>query len=389
MICRFNTSPHPEDMTPPEAAPASTGWTHRLRLYYERNESQIAVLSFICGFFFDVVTIERVDSWYTIGQQGIYLALIMTVLMQMFFEQGKPPLELAGLPAIKRWYHEYRSAAIHFFLGTLLNLYTIFFFKSSSLLVSASFMAFLVFLLIANESRRFKSMGLAFKFGLLSLCGLSFFAYVTPIFAGSIGPTVFLASMVIGCLPLAAAAWWVRASAPELFPRARMQILVPLGCVLVGFLVFYQLRLIPPAPLSIRFIGVYHSVERTDGTYRLSHLRPFWRFWQNGDQEFIAQPGDRVYVFFRIFSPTRFSDQVLMRWYWKNDRRGWTRQDSIPIKIVGGREQGFRGYGFKSNYQPGPWKVQIETTDGREIGRVYFDLQLQAEAPRYFQIDIE
>lgn len=376
-------------MTPPEAAPAST-WSHRLRLYYERNEGPISVLSFICGFFFDVVTIERIDSWYTICQQGVYLALIMTVLLQIFFEQGRPPLDLAGLPALKRWYYEYRSAAIHFFLGTLLNLYTIFFFKSSSLLVSASFMAFLVFLLIANESKRFKSMGLAFKFGLLSLCGLSFFAYVTPIFAGSIGPEVFFVSMAVGCMPLAAAAWWVRVSEPTLFGRAAKQILVPLGCVLVGFLVFYQLRLIPPAPLSIRFIGVYHSVERTEEGYRLSHERPFWRFWENGDQEFLAQPGDRVYVFFRIFSPTRFSDQVLMRWYWKDGTRGWARQDSIPIKIVGGREQGFRGYGFKSNYQPGEWKVQIETTDGREIGRVYFDLWLvEGGFPRSFQIDIE
>jgi len=376
-------------MTPPEVAPTPTAWTQRLRLYYEKNEGQIAILSFICGFFFDVVTVERVDSWYTIGQQGIYLVLIMTVLMQMFLEQGRPPLDLSSLPAIKRWYHEYRSAVIHFFLGTLLNIYTIFFFKSSSLLVSASFMAFLVFLLIANESKRFKSMGLAFKFGLLSLCGLSFFAYVTPIFAGSIGPGVFLASMAIGFLPFAGAVGWVRATAPPLFPRARRQILVPLGCVLVGFLVFYALRLIPPVPLSIRFIGVYHAVEKAEDLYRLSHERPFWRFWQNGDQDFIAQPGDRVYVFFRIFSPTRFSDQVLMRWYWKDGERGWIRQDSIPIKIVGGREQGFRGYGFKSNYQPGQWKVQIETTDAREIGRVYFDLELGSEAPRSFQLDIE
>jgi len=100
-----------------------------------------------------------------------------------------------------------------------------------------------------------------------------------------------------------------------------------------------------------------------------------WRIWHHGDQEFLAQPGDKVYVFFRIFSPTRFSDQVQLRWYLKEDPRGWTLQDTIPIKILGGRAEGFRGYGFKSNYQPGEWKVQVETTDGREIGRVYFHLR--------------
>ena len=35
-------------------------------------------------------------------------------------------------------------------------------------------------------------------------------------------------------------------------------------------------------------------------------------------------PGDKVYVFFRIFSPARFSDQVQMRWHWKDPARGWT-----------------------------------------------------------------
>jgi len=93
-------------------------------------------------------------------------------------------------------------------------------------------------------------------------------------------------------------------------------------------------------------------------------------------------------VFFRIFSPTRFSDQVLMRWYHK-EAHGWALQDSIPINIVGGRDEGFRGYGFKTRFQPGEWKVQVETTDEREIGRIYFEVEPAAEAPRSFQVDVD
>jgi hypothetical protein len=120
----------------------------------------------------------------------------------------------------------------------------------------------------------------------------------------------------------------------------------------------------------------------------LTHERPWWRFWHNGDQEFRAQPGDKVVVFFRIFSPARFSDQVQMRWLWKPAGRGWALQDTIRINIVGGREQGFRGYGVKSNYQPGSWKVQVETTDGREIGRVYFDLEAVPAEPRILATEL-
>ena len=53
--------------------------------------------------------------------------------------------------------------------------------------------------------------------------------------------------------------------------------------------------------------------------------------------------------------------------------------------LVGGRVEGFRGFGTKSNYQPGDWKVQIETTDEREIGRVYFNLEIAPDEPRTFE----
>ncbi len=375
-------------MTQPDALAASPGTLDRLRIYYERNERRIAVVSFVGGFVFDALTVERVDSWFTIGQQALYLAIVTAALTNMLLEAGRPPVELGRAFVLKRWYYRYRTAIVNFLLGTLLNLYTIFFFKSSSLLVSFSFMAFLVLLLAANESHRLKSLGLPLNFVLLSLCVLSFFASVVPVFAGTIGLVVFLVSMALGCLPLAGVAWWTGRRSPELLQRARKQILLPLGFVLVGFLGFYLFRLIPPVPLSIPFIGVYHSVEKTGDSYRLSHERPWWRFWQNGDQNFLAQPGDKIYVFFRIFSPTRFADQVQVRWFWKG-ARGWELQDSIPINIVGGRAEGFRGYGVKSHWQPGAWKVQVETEDQREIGRVYFDLAPAPEAPRSFEVDVQ
>jgi hypothetical protein len=278
---------------------------------------------------------------------------------------------------------------VHFLLGALLNLYAIFYFKSSSLLVSFGFLGVLLAVLLANEIKRIKSFGLPVKFGMLGLCFLSFFACVVPILVGSIGLGVFLLAMAAGCMPLVAASWLVLRKTPEKSMLARRQILVPLGCVVIGFLTFYLFRLIPPVPLSIPFMGVYHNVEKTGAGYRLSHERPAWRFWHNGDQNFVAQPGDKVYVFFRIFSPARFADQVQMRWYWKGPARGWTLHDEIPIRIVGGREQGFRGYGLKSNYQPGEWKVQVQTADGREIGRVYFDLALAPETPRNFTIQTD
>jgi hypothetical protein len=375
-------------MSQPEATPAPTH-LNRLKLYYEKNERKVAVWAFVGGFLFDIVTLDRIDSWFTIGQQVVYILVIGIALMQMFFEEGRPERDTTGMGTVKRAYYEYRNAIVHFVLGSLLSLYTLFFFKSSSLFVSFGFMAILVTLLIVNESERFKKLGLSFKFALISICVLSFSASVVPVFIGSIGMLVFLASMLIGCIPVAVINRRINIHAPDRARQARRQILVPFGAVLALFLTLYLFRLIPPVPLSIQYIGVYHGVERQGDTFVLSHERPFWRFWDNGDQQFLAQPGDKVHVFFRIFSPARFADQVLMRWYWRDGGGKWRLQDSIPINIVGGRAQGFRGYGMKSNYQPGAWKLQVETTDEREIGRVYFDLEAVPASPRNFETDVE
>lgn len=363
----------------PDSPGVSTSTLRRLRLYAARNERRLAVSFFVAGFLFDIVTLGRIDSGLTIAQQALYLVAITVVLAQMLRADGRAVAAGAGVPApdpaansrLKRWYLEYRNPAIHFLLGALLSAYTLFFFKSSSLLVSFGFMGVLAALLVANESARFKTLGLPFKFALLGLCYLAFFAYVVPVLIGQTGLAVFLLSMAIGCVPLAAVAFLAAR-------ESKGKILVPLGCVLIVFLTFYLFRIIPPVPLSIPFMGVYHGVERTDAGYRLSHERPFWRIWHNGDQRFRAQAGDKVHIYFRVFSPSRFSDQVLMRWY-RYERNGgadgWALQDTIPIKIVGGREEGFRGYGVKTNYQTGRWKVQVETTDGREIGRIYFGVE--------------
>ncbi len=359
----------------------------RWKKTYEDNESHFAIAFFVGGFIFDLVTLDRIDSWLTIGQQIFYLVFIQAALMQMFFEEARTPRDYSQDWFIKRWYFDYRTAIIHFFFGNLLNLYTIFFFKSSSLLVSFFFMLVLVALLLANESLRFKSLGLSFKFGLLSLCYLAFFSYVLPIFIGSIGLLVFLLSMAVGTLPIVAMGWWIQNFRQPMFENAKSKILAPMGITLLSFLLLYFLKLIPPVPLSIPFIGVYHSVEKSENLYRMGHQRPWWRIWHNGDQHFLAQRTDKIYVAFRIFSPARFSDQVMMRWYWHDNQLGWILQDTIPIRISGGRDEGFRGYGVKSNYQPGQWRVQVETGDGREIGRVYFDLAIGPEIPRSFEYD--
>ena len=69
---------------------ASPSRLHALAQYYEKNEQKIAIWFFVGGFIFDLVTLDRIDSWVTIGQQIVYLLIIWAALIQMFFEEAKP-----------------------------------------------------------------------------------------------------------------------------------------------------------------------------------------------------------------------------------------------------------------------------------------------------------
>ena len=197
-------------MSETEALAATPSGIERLKQYYSRNEDRVAAVFFAAGFVFDMFTVGRIDSWLTIGQQLVYLLVILAVLLHMFYEQSSAPAEVSGRSIFVRKYYEYRSPVVHFLLGALLNLYAIFYFKSSSLLVSFGFLGVLIAVLLANELKRIKQFGLPIKFVLLSLCFLSFSACVVPVFVGYIGPFVFLLSVLLGCVPMLAAASWSR-----------------------------------------------------------------------------------------------------------------------------------------------------------------------------------
>ena len=158
-------------------------------------------------------------------------------------------------------------------------------------------------------------------------------------------------------------------------PARIRQALGPAIGVQALLLVLFVAHLVPPVPLSVRSLGVWHRVEREGAEFKLSRLpRPRWRDpWRGDERVFVARPGDKVFVFTRVFAPHNFRDQVRVRWAtWEPARRKWTQSDAIPLRIVGGREEGFGGYAYKQNWTPGEWEVSVETEDGREIGRVRF-----------------
>jgi len=335
---------------------------------------------FIGGVLFDVVTLGRVDQVGTLLQEFIFLTIAGFILF----------LEIKGglSRESRKWMifiWDYHIEIIHFLFGGLLSAFTIFYFKSTSSVSSILFIALLASFLVLNEIEYFKKKGVILRWAMFSVCLWSFMNILIPVLSGRIGLSVFILSSSIVMIPLFLIIRFVDFEDGGL---RRKLTAIGAGVPLLGILLYF-LEVIPPVPLSMQYAGIYHGVVKKNGQYILSRNREWWKFWQNGDQDFYYRTGDKVFLFARIFSPTDFSHQIKLRWLFKNSRKKWEVWDVIPIRIKGGREEGFRGFAFKSNVAIGDWRIVIETSDNREIGSIDFEiLSDSGDGPRSFTEDI-
>ena len=139
---------------------------------------------------------------------------------------------------------------------------------------------------------------------------------------------------------------------------------------LVGLLMgFYFLNWIPPVPLSMKFGGMYHEVKRSGEHFELSYEREWYESWKRSNTTFTAD--EPIYCFTAIFAPYAERPPSITIGIHRSDKgKPFSHADKIPLKIAGGREGGYRAYTFKQGLDPGDWRVDIETEDGRVIGGV-------------------
>src|SRR5437016_469608 len=101
----------------------------RTKAFYEEHEPACTAAFFIAGFLFDTLAVGRIDSLHNIIHQASYLSLcawFTGLELRELYGKFSPPSRLTTA-----W--RYHTGATHFMLGTLLNIYTLFYFKSASI----------------------------------------------------------------------------------------------------------------------------------------------------------------------------------------------------------------------------------------------------------------
>lgn len=338
--------------------------------YYQLHEKRLELSFFVGGFILDIFTLSEVNDLFSIIQQIIYLLITATIL---FFEYSLPK-EYKPKNSILNSFWNYKKLIFHFCLGSLISIYSLYFLISSSFFTSLIFIFFLLFLLVANEFKAVQESKVNVKLCLFVIVLFCFYSLLWPILLGFVGLLPFFLS-IITCFATMYFAYRLISKRNHSEIELQKHFLLPSFGVIILFVFFYFLGWIPPVPLSVQDMGIYHHVQKIDNEYLLSHENPWWRFWQKGDQEFIAEPNDKIYFFAKVSSPAGFSDQIILHWYNYHPKLGWQTTDKVSMEVKGGRSDGYRGFSVKQNFSDGEWRISVETTDKREIGRIYFTIK--------------
>ncbi len=342
------------------------------RLPLHHIEHHWLTISFVFGFIFDNFTMVSVESVLDHIILTAHLTIIMSALLILY-------AGVAGKIREKYQYYaiEWSPIALQFSFGGLLGGMFIFYGRSGAWSASWPFLLVIVVVMLSNEFITRRAQRLLINLSMLFVGLFTYLVLLVPVVAGKMGPWMFLLS---GGISLLIMYLFVRVLARVVpnFMRANVRLVTFSICLLYALFNFlYFTNIIPPIPLSLKELGVYHRVARQEsGDYALTYERGKWyELWKNSDTTYHYQGGDTIYCFASVFAPTRIATEIFHRWeYYEPEDKEWQMYGRFSYDVGGGREEGFRGYTLIEHARPGMWRCTVETDRGQALGKEVFEV---------------
>ncbi len=348
----------------------------------QTHERHLSALAMTAGFIADSLLFGRVDLWQTHAVFAFYTAVcFVTIPLLHWFEMrasriGTPDEVPQPNALFPRW-RLFLPVATQFALGGFWSGFVIFYGRSADLGASWPFLLFLLAVLLASEYFRQYHARLVFTSVLFFFALYSYAIFALPVYIGSMGTYVFLASGVVAVCIFALFTVLLRIAARERFLVDLQHIRAGALLVLVLVNVFYFTNILPPLPLSAEAAGIYHNVWRVPGAYLgTSETEPWPVRYLGFKPTMHVVPGESLFAYSSVFAPTTLKTTIVHRWQWFDPAKGeWVSRAVIEYPIVGGRDGGYRGYSTVPISEAGEWRVNIETADGRRVTRLPFTVE--------------
>jgi hypothetical protein len=351
----------------------------KVKALYLRYEHWLMPILIFWGFIYHYATFKVIPIEEVLYLVFAYLALAtLAIIFIHLYDQGKITKKL-------HYIRLFMPLALQFGLGSVIGGVAIFYWFSGSIFTSWPFIVLILLLIITIEAFKHHLEKPVVQFSLYTFATFVLLAVALPYFLRSLSPWLFVMAGIIS-IGLVIILLYITKSSPVIARQKRAVIISSITIfVIMNFL--YFANLIPPVPLSIREVGVYHSVTRTGKDYLVTaEPQHFWK-----DLRLIPiihlGPAERAYVFTAIYSPTDLDTTIVHDWQrYDTTKQAWTSMSQISFQVLGGRQDGYRGYTLKNNLPAGQWRVLVKTPRGQVLGRLRFDIERVNEPPVLEQI---
>jgi hypothetical protein len=328
-------------------------------------------VAFLLGFFTDLILLDRVDDFF----ENIILlsyTLLATVSLILFYVGVAERWGQTASSFLKR----YMPLLMQYAFGALFSGMLIFYGRSGDLLASAPFYLLIAAVIFGNEIIGKRADRLIFHLALYFVGLFSYVVLMVPVLVGYMGDFVFFLSGLGALLITALLVRLLIVIIPNFMALRMRAIVFSIGGIFTLLNAFYIFNIIPPIPLSLIELRIYHAVERTaEGGYRFVGAERLW--WQSlpfSPRVFHPASGHGVACFARVYAPARIEVDIFHHWEYYYEREGeWREHFRLSYPVVKS-DRGYGGYTEIRNFFDGRWRCVVRTARGQVLGRYAFTI---------------
>jgi len=374
--------------------PPIEAWLHTLKAY----ERHISAVGMIGGFGFDFFAYGRVDHTVTQTLLIVYLGVAAASIALLHWFEAHEEWQSGFVVKMRA----YLPALTQFVLGSLWSAFLVFYARSGVLAGSWPFLVILAVIFVGNEIFKQYHARLIFTTTLFFFALFSYCVFMLPVFLHNIGEAMFLLSGMVAVLLFAFFIWLLNRISMERLGPVRWQIAgggLAIYALVTGL---YFADVLPPLPLAMQDSGIYHAICRVPvhratrcvgmpRNTQLAHTNHLyfqaaeepqgWQRWLGRPAVIHLEAGKPVIFYAAVFAPTDLNTTAFQVWQHYDEAQGtWRQVLRKEHPLNGGREKGYRYFSYQSAPAEGRWRVDIETVDGRLIGRTEFRIE-HSETP--------
>lgn len=351
----------------------------KLRQLTRRYGIYITPVALLLGFIVDNIILQRVDTLFAFAVIFYHFSIVTIGILILHSTHARETRYIQLMRTALR-------VIIPFSFGALFSSFFIFYSQSAGSILSWIFLLILMLFMISTEYYKKYYINTIVQIALWYFALLSFLILYIPIAIKQLNSGVFILSGLLSVFIAFGFFYILSILEPVHYAKYSVYITRNTILILVIINVLYFTNVIPPIPLSLQHGGVYYSVERSGNSYLLTtESHPWHSLDRYLNTTIYLVPGKSVSVFSAVFAPARLSPKMYHQWQYKDSNNKWVTTSTIGFHIIGGRDDGYRGYTTKYNVWQGEWRARIITDREQVIGTVRFNIESATTTPTLYQ----